>query len=111
VKTLKVLVVPATILMLVAVIGFGIARAGVTDSPDVLALTSPIDMDFAWADGNSHPDMDFAWADGNSHPDMDFAWADGSPYPGLAQARGPVETGAIQGEALEGSWMKTYGND
>ena len=29
----------------------------------------------------------------------------------VAQARGPVETGAIQVTVFEDSWMKDYGND
>ena len=29
----------------------------------------------------------------------------------VSQARGPVETGAIPGAAVEESWMKDYGSD
>ena len=103
-KTYKVGILAAAILMVVAGVGFGIAQAGGTDadrpvltfedqvaleqgsssSPDVLVLPSAIDVNYA---------------------------ADGNPSSDVAQARGPVETGSIPVRVFEESWMIDYGND
>jgi hypothetical protein len=103
-KTSMIGIVSAAILMVVAGVGFGIAQAagthtdrpvlsfedretleqGISSSPYVPVLPSAIDVDYA---------------------------ADGNPPSDVAQARGPVETGAIPVTVFEESWMKDYGND
>jgi hypothetical protein len=103
-KTYKVGILAAAILMVVAGVGFGIAQAagtyedrpalsfedqvafeqGNSSSPDVLALPSVIVGDHA---------------------------ADGNPSSDVAQTRGPIETGTIPVAVSEESWMMDYGND
>jgi hypothetical protein len=103
-KTSTVGIVSVAILMVVAGVGFGIAQAagthtdspvlsfedqealgqGSSSSPYVLVLPSAIDVDYG---------------------------ADGNPSFDVAQARGPVETGAVPVMVSEDSWMKDYGND
>ena len=103
-KTSAVGVVSAAILMVVAGLGFGIAQAGGnhTDGP-VLSFEDQVALE--QSDTSSHYVRVLP-----SGIDLDYD-ADGNSTQGMAQARGPVETGAIPAMVSEESWMKDYGND
>ena len=105
-KTSTVGIVAAAFLMVVAGVGFGIAQAGgdqldnrawtlekwISEYPnDEVATSAADDIQLASAGKEFVPEDNWSGTD----------W----------QARGPVETGAIPGVAVEESWMKDYGND
>ena len=105
-KTSVVGVVSVVILMVVAGVGFGIAQAGgdqldnrawtlekwISEYPnDEVATLAADDIQLASAGQEFVPEDNWSGTD----------W----------QTRGPVETGAIPGAAVEESWMKDYGID
>ena len=105
-KTLKVGIVAVVILLVVTGIGFGIAQAG-GDQSDNPPWTLQ-DKEF----GEQYKDYLGSRSARVPPSAIDTAYdADGTPHQGMAQARGPVETGAIPGAVFEESWMKEYGND
>jgi hypothetical protein len=103
-KTSLVGIVSAAILMVLAGVGFGIAQAGgnYTDGPVL-----------SFEDQEAYEQSIVSSSYARALPsgiDLDYA-ADGNPSSDVAQARGPVETGAIPAMVSEESWMKDYGND
>jgi len=100
--------VSAAILMVVAGVGFGIAQAAGThtDRP-VLSFEDQEALDQGFS---SSPNVDIAHASG-THSDRPVLSFEDQEASDVAQARGPVETGAIQATVFEDSWMKDYGND
>jgi hypothetical protein len=88
-KTSTVGLVLAAILMVVAGVGFGIAQA---------------EAEIPQAANSSASDMQLTSAGHEFVPEDNYSGTDW-------QTRGPVETGAIPGAAVEESWMKDYGND
>ena len=55
---------------------------------------------------------DITWLNAESRPELSFEEQEDIQLVGIDwQTRGPVETGAIPGAAVEESWMKDYGND
>jgi hypothetical protein len=105
-KTSMVGVVSVVILMVVACVGFGTEQAG-GDQSDNRAWTLekwipeyPNDEVATSAAG----DIQLASADQEFVPEDNWSGTDW-------QTRGPIETGAIPGAAVEESWMKDYGND
>ena len=105
-KTSKVGMVAVAILMVVAGVCFGIAQAGgdqldnragtlekwISEYPnDEVATLAADDIQLSSAGQEFVPEDNWSGTD----------W----------QTRGPVETGAIPGVAVEESWMKDYGND
>jgi len=117
-KTPAVGVVSAAILMVVAVIGFGIAQAGGTHSDQPVLNFG--DME-ALAQGSSstpfvenRPVLAFDESPGpyvESRPVLSFEDQGSTQVATSLQTRGPVETGAIPGAVFEESWMKDYGTD
>ena len=103
-KTSMAGIVSAAILMVLAAVGFGIAQAGgdFTDGP-VLSFE---DQEAYEQSIVSSPYVHVL----PSGIDLSYD-ADGNPSTVVAQARGPVETGAIPGAVFVESWMKEYGND
>jgi len=93
-KTSMVGVVSAAILMILASVGFGIAQAAGGQSDDQLWTLQDKELSEQFKDYLGGPSP-----------------ADSNRTQGMAQARGPVETGAIPGAVFEESWMKDYGND
>ena len=99
-------IVSAAILLVVAGIGYGIAQAGGVQSDN-----PPWTLQDKEA-GEQHKDY-LGGASARVPPgaiDLDHD-ADGNSTQGMAQARGPIETGAIPAMVSEESWMKDYGND
>jgi len=93
-KTSTVGLVLAAFLMVPAGVGFGIAQAAGGQSDDQL-----------WTLQDKELSEQFKDYLGGSSP------ADSNRTQGMAQARGPVETGAIPTMVSEETWMKDYGND
>jgi len=95
-KTSTVGLVSAAILMVVAVVGFGIAQAGGNQSDNP-----------AWTLQDQEAVEQY----------QDYAvgpYAEDRPVLSFGdemQLRNPVETGAIPAMVSEESWMKDYGND
>ena len=103
-KTSTVGIVSAAILMVVAGVGFGIAQAaGIHSDGPVLNFEDQVALE--QSDSSSPHALVLP-----SAIDVDYA-AEDNPSSDVAQARGPVETGAIPGMFSEESWMKYYGND
>jgi hypothetical protein len=98
-KTPKVGIVSATILMIVAVIGFGIAQAG-----DPRTNGEFMEWQSSQAAISPAEDMQLTSAGQEFVPEDNWSGTDW-------QTRGPVETGAIPGAVFEDSSMKDYGND
>ena len=105
-KTSTIGIVSAAFLMVVVGVGFGIAQAGgnlldnrawtlekwISEYPnDEVATSAAGDIQLSSANQEFVPEDNWSGTD----------W----------QTRGPVETGAIPGAAVEESWMKDYGND
>jgi len=105
-KTSTIGIVSAAFLMVVVGVGFGIAQAGgdlldnrawtlekwISEYPnDEVAKSAAGDIQLSSANQEFVPEDNWSGTD----------W----------QTRGPVETGAIPGAAVEESWMKDYGND
>jgi len=105
-KTSTIGIVSAAFLMVVVGVGFGIAQAGgdlldnrawtlekwISEYPnDEVATSAAGDIRLSSANQEFVPEDNWSGTD----------W----------QTRGPVETGAIPGAAVEESWMKDYGND
>ena len=105
-KTATIGIVSAAFLMVVVGVGFGIAQAGgdlldnrawtlenwISEYPnDEVATSAAGDIQLSSANQEFVPEDNWSGTD----------W----------QTRGPVETGAIPGAAVEESWMKDYGND
>ena len=99
-------IVAVAILLVLTGIGFGIAQAGgdqldnrawtlekwISEYPnDEVATLAADDIQLSSAGQEFVPEDNWSGTD----------W----------QTRGPVETGAIPGAAVEESWMKDYGND
>jgi hypothetical protein len=103
-KTYKVGILAAAILMVVAGVGFGIAQAAGTyaDRP-ALSFEDQVALD--QSDSSSPHALELP-----SAIDVDYA-ADGNTSSDVAQTRGPIETGTIPVAVSEESWRKDYGND
>ena len=101
-KTSKVGIVTAAILMAMAGVGFGIAQAAGTHSEQ--PVLSFEDQEAAQAATSGADDIQLSSAGQDFVPEDNWSGSDW-------QTRGPVETGAIPGAAVEESWMKDYGND
>ena len=101
-KTSSVGIVSAAVLMVVAGVGFGIAQAaGIHSEQPVLSFE---DQEAAQAATSAADDIQLSSANQEFVPEDNWSGSDW-------QTRGPVETGAIPGAAVEESWMKDYGND
>jgi hypothetical protein len=99
-------IVSAAILMVVAGVGFGIAQAG-GDQLDNRAWTLE-----KWISEYSSDEVATSAADGIQLASADQEFVPEDNWSGTDwQTRGPIETGAIPGAAVEESWMKDYGND
>lgn len=105
-KTSNIGMVAVAILLVLTGIGFGIAQAG-GDQLDNRAWTLE-----KWI--SEYPNEETATLAADdiqlSSAGQEFVPEDnwsGTDW----QTRGPVETGAIPGAAVEESWMKDYGND
>ena len=95
-------IVAATFFLVVAGVGFGIAQAAGTHSEQpVLSLE---DQEATQVATSTADDIQLSSAGQEFVPEDNWSGTDW-------QARGPVETGAIPGAAVEESWMKDYGND
>ena len=101
-KTTTIGIVSAAILMVVAGVGFGIAQAAGTHSEQ--PVLSFEDQEATQAATSAADDIRLSSAGQEFVPEDNWSGTDW-------QARGPVETGAIPGAAVEESWMKDYGND
>ena len=117
-KTSAVGVVSAAILIVVVGVGFGIAQAGGTHSEQ--PVLSFEDMEALEQGSSSSPYVEsrpvlaFDESPGpyaESRPVLSFEEQEDIQLATSWQTRGPVETGAIPGAAVEESWMKDYGND
>ena len=95
-------IVAATFFMVVAGVGFGIAQAGGNQSEQ--PVLSFEDQEAAQAATSAADDIQLASTGQEFVPENNWSGTDW-------QTRGPVETGAIPGAAVEESWMKDYGND
>jgi hypothetical protein len=95
-------IVSVAILMVVAAVGFGIAKAGGTDSEQ--PLVSFEDQEIPQVAKSPADDMQLTSAGQEFVPEDTGSGTDW-------QTRGPVETGAIPGAVFEESWMKDYGYD
>ncbi len=103
-KAYTVGIVAVAILLVATGIGFGIAQAGGTHSDrPVLSFE---DQE-AFEQGNS---LSSSVRVLPSAIDVDYG-EDGLPSPSVAQAWGPIETGAIPATGSEEPWMKGYGID
>jgi len=101
-KTSSVGIVSAAVLMVVAGVGFGIAQAaGIHSEQPVLSFE---DQEAAQAATSAAGDIQLASTGQEFVPEDNWSGSDW-------QTRGPVETGAVPGAAVEESWMKDYGND
>jgi hypothetical protein len=99
-------IVSAAILMVVAAVGFGIAQAGGDQSDNPTWTLQDKELGEQYKDYLGGPSARVLPSA------IDLAHdADGNSTQGMAQARGPVETGAIPAIVSEESWMKEYGND
>ncbi len=103
-KTSTVGLVLAAILMVLAGVGFGIAQAAVT--PSEQPVLSFEDQEAFEQSDSSSPFVSAL----PSAIDLDYG-ADSISPSDVAQARGPIETGAIPSMVVEESWMNDYGND
>ena len=101
-KTSKIGIVTAAILMALAGVGFGIAQATGTHSEQ--PVLSFEDQEATQVATSAADDIQLSSAGKEFVPEDNWSGTDW-------QARGPVETGAIPGAAVEESWMKDYGND
>ena len=101
-KTSSVGIVSAAVLMVVAGVGFGIAQAAGTHSEQPVLNFE--DQEGAQAATSAADDIQLSSANQEFVPEDNWSGSDW-------QTRGPVETGAIPGAAVEESWMKDYGND
>jgi hypothetical protein len=88
--------------MVVAGVGFGIAQAAGTHSEQ--PVLSFEDQEAAQVATSAADDIQLSSAGQDFVPEDNWSGSDW-------QTRGPVETGAIPGAAVEESWMKDYGND
>jgi hypothetical protein len=105
-KASMVGIVSAAILMVVAAVGFGIAQAGGDQSDNPTWTLQDKELGEQYKDYLGGPSARVLPSA------IDLAHdADGNSTQGMAQARGPVETGAIPAIVSEESWMKEYGND
>ena len=102
-KTSTIGIVAAAYLMVLAGVGFGIAQAGGNNTDG--SVLCCVDQEALVQSDSSSPDVPAL----PSEIDLDYA-ADGNPTVDVAQTRGPVETVAIPGAVFEESWMKDYGN-
>jgi hypothetical protein len=94
--------VAVAILLVLTGIGFGIAQAGGTHSEQ--PVLSFEDQEATLVATSASDDIQLASADQEFIPEDNWSGTDW-------QTRGPVETGAIPGAAVEEPWMKDYGND
>jgi len=101
-KTTTIGIVAATCFMVVAGVGFGIAQATGTHSEQPVSRFE--DQEAAQVATSAADDIQLSSAGKEFVPEDNWSGTDW-------QARGPVETGAIPGAAVEESWMKDYGND
>jgi len=101
-KTSTVGIVAALFLMFVAGVGFGIAQAAGTHSEQ--PVLSFEDQEAAQVATSAADDIQLSSAGKDFVPEDNWSGIDW-------QARGPVETGAVPGAAVEESWMKDYGSD
>ena len=105
-KTSTMGIVSAAILMVVAAVGFGIAQAG-GDPLDNRAWTLE-----KWITEYPNDEVATSAADGIQLTSADRGILPEDNWSGTDwQTRGPIETGAIPGAAVEESSMKDYGND
>ena len=96
----------AAILMVLAGVGFGIAQAGGDQYDKQVWTLQDKELGEQYKDYLGGPSARVLPSA------IDLAHdADGNSTQGMAQARGPVETGAIPAMVSEESWMKDYGND
>jgi hypothetical protein len=105
-KTFRFGTVSAVILVIVAVVGFGIAQAaGIHSDQPVLSFEDQMAFE---PSRSSSPDVEITLASGthSERPVLGFE----SPSGGV-QERGPVETGAVPVVVSEEPWMKDYGQD
>jgi hypothetical protein len=105
-KSFRFGTVSAVILVVVAVVGFGIAQAAGTHSDQpVLSFEDRMALEPSNA---SSPDVEITLASGthSERPVLSFGSSSGG-----VQERGPVETGAIPVVVSEEPWMKDYGQD
>ena len=99
-------IVSAAILMVVAGVGFGIAQAAGNQSDNPPFTLQDKELGEQYKDYLGGPSARVLPSA------IDLAHdADGNSTQGMAQARGPVETGAIPAMVSEESWMKDYGTD
>jgi hypothetical protein len=101
-KTSTIGIVSVAVLMVVAGVGFGIAQAAGTHSEQ--PVLSFEDQEATQVATSAADDIQLSSAGQEFVPEDNWSGTDW-------QARGPVETGAIPGAAVEESWMKDYGND
>ena len=101
-KTSTIGIVSVAVLMVVAGVGFGIAQAAGTHSEQ--PVLSFEDQEAAQVATSAADDIQLSSAGQDFVPEDNWSGSDW-------QTRGPVETGAIPGAAVEESWMKDYGND
>ncbi len=98
--------VAVAILLVLTGIGFGIAQAG-GDQSDNRAWT--LDK---WISEYPNEEVATLAADDIQLSSAGQEFVPEDNWSGTDwQTRGPVETGAIPGAAVEESWMKDYGND
>jgi hypothetical protein len=101
-KTSTIGIVAATFFLVVAGVGFGIAQAAGTHSEQ--PVLSFEDQEATQVATSAADDIQLSSAGREFVPEDNWSGTDW-------QARGPVETGAIQATVFEDSWMKDYGND
>jgi hypothetical protein len=101
-KTSTIGIVSVAVLMVVAGVGFGIAQAAGTHSEQ--PVLSFEDQEATQVATSAADDIQLSSAGQEFVPEDNWSGTDW-------QARGPVETGAIQVTVFEDSWMKDYGND
>jgi len=101
-KTSTIGIVSVAVLMVVAGVGFGIAQAAGTHSEQ--PVLSFEDQEATQVATSAADDIQLSSAGKEFVPEDNWSGTDW-------QTRGPVETGAIPGAAVEESWMKDYGND
>jgi len=101
-KTSTIGIVSVAVLMVVAGVGFGIAQAAGTHSEQ--PVLSFEDQEATQVATSAADDIQLSSSGQEFVPEDNWSGIDW-------QARGPVETGAVPGAAVEESWMKDYGND